>query len=190
MLSHWKQPDTIVLGGVDKTDAYVNAELQSQFPNFVERMMLVDASTYMVDDILTKVDRASMAVGLEARVPLLDHRVFEFAWSLPISQRLTAGRTKWPIREVLARHVPTELFERPKMGFGVPIGEWLRGPLRDWSEALLDKNRLSEEGVFDPAPIRNAWKSHLEGATNQQYLLWDILMFQAWLDEHKTTVRL
>lgn len=190
LLSHWKHPDTIVKGGVDQFGQYVQTNRASEFPNFLERMMLLDAETYMVDDILTKVDRASMAVSLEARVPLLDHRVFEFAWSIPIEQRVRSQRTKWPIFDVLSRHVPTALFDRPKMGFGVPIGAWLRGPLRDWAEHLLDERRLREEGVFDAAPIRKIWDTHCRGDANMRYALWDILMFQSWLDEHKTTVGL
>jgi len=190
LLSHWKHPDTIVKGGIDRYAQYVQKERNSEFPSFLERMMLLDAETYMVDDILTKVDRASMAVSLEARVPLLDHRVFEFAWSIPLEQRVRADRTKWPIYEVLSRHVPTPLFDRPKMGFGVPIGEWLRGPLKDWGEHLLDERRLREEGVFDAAPIRKMWETHCRGDANMRYGLWDILMFQSWLDEHKKTVEL
>ena len=188
--SHWKHPERVVLGGEDNVGQFMDPRHSARFPDFVERMMLLDASAYMVDDILTKVDRASMAVSLEARVPLLDHRVFEFAWSVPLSMRFKDGQTKWPIREVLARHVPREMFERPKMGFGIPVGEWLRGPLVDWAENLLDEQRLKEEGVFEPKAIRKAWSAHLSGNFNQHYKLWDVLMFQAWLDENREHVRL
>jgi asparagine synthase (glutamine-hydrolysing) len=180
----------VVLGGKDTIGQFNDPQHRARFPDFVERMMLLDASAYMVDDILTKVDRASMAVSLEARVPLLDHRVFEFAWSVPLSMRMKEGQSKWPIREVLARHVPREMFERPKMGFGIPIGEWLRGPLVDWAENLLDAQRLKEEGVFEPNAVRKAWKAHMSGNFNQHYKLWDILMFQAWLDENRSNVSL
>ncbi|MEQ8661356.1 MAG: asparagine synthase C-terminal domain-containing protein, partial [Gammaproteobacteria bacterium] len=131
-------------------------------------------------DMLVKVDRASMAHGLEARVPFLDGALLALAWSLPHAFKVRHGDGKWVLREVLARHVPRALFERPKMGFGVPIGEWLRGPLREWAEHLLDARRLREGGVFDPVPIRAAWRAHLRGGENLQYLLWGILMFEAW----------
>jgi asparagine synthase (glutamine-hydrolysing) len=143
-------------------------------------MMLVDFTTYMADDILTKVDRASMGVSLEVRCPLLDPRVIELAWSLPRSMRIGPTGGKQILRNLLARYLPRALFERPKQGFNIPIEEWLTGPLRDWAETLLDKNRLREEGYFRPEPVRALWMEHVSGQRAHTFLLWSLLMFQAW----------
>lgn len=185
LVSHWKDPSSIVLGACEPPTVLTDRSRWADLPDFVQRMMFLDTVTYLPDDILVKVDRASMGVSLEARVPLLDHRVMEFAWRLPMSMKIRNGQSKWLLRQVLYKYVPRELIERPKMGFGVPIDSWLCGPLREWAEVLLDEKRLREEGFFNPAPIREKWAEHLSGKRNWQYYLWDVLMFQAWLDENK-----
>jgi asparagine synthase (glutamine-hydrolysing) len=150
---------------------------------FSEGMMVLDQETYLPDDILTKVDRASMAVSLEVRAPLLDYRLAEFAARIPLKYKLRNGQGKYLLRKVLEQYVPRTLFERPKMGFEIPIAEWLRGPLREWAEDLLSEERLRKEGYFYPGPIREKWAQHASAKRNWQFHLWDILMFQAWLDE-------
>jgi asparagine synthase (glutamine-hydrolysing) len=146
------------------------------------RMMYWDALTYLPDDILCKVDRASMAIGLETRIPFLDHRVAALAWRMPLSLKIRGNEGKWALRQILYQHVPRELIERPKAGFGIPIGQWLRGPLREWAEALLDERRLLREGYLSPAPIRATWAQHLSGRYDWTPRLWSVLMFQAWLE--------
>ncbi len=142
--------------------------------------MQLDMVTYLPGDILTKVDRASMAVSLECRAPLLDHRLAEFAWSLPLSLKRATGGSKWVLRRLLHRLVPEQLVERPKMGFEVPIGLWLRGPLRDWAEALLARDRLAQAGYFDADAVGAIWAQHLSGRFNHGAGLWHVLMFEAW----------
>lgn len=182
LVSHQTRPESWVIGGHEPPTKLTGLwpALEGFIP--VERMMVLDAISYLPDDILTKVDRAAMGVSLESRVPFLDHRVVEFAWTLPLDYKLRDGQTKWPLRQVLYRYVPKELIERPKMGFGIPLDAWLRGPLREWSEALLDEARLRREGYFNPAPIREKWGEHLSGGRNWSHHLWDVLMFQAWLE--------
>ena len=180
--THWKEPEQLVLGSRLPPSVFTQYDQWDTRPTFIEQMMQLDAVTYLPDDILTKVDRASMAVSLEARVPLLDHRVVEFAWSLPLDMKVHAGQAKHPLRQVLRRHVPDGLFERPKVGFGVPISEWLRGPLRDWAESLLSEDRLNQEGFFDVKRVRRRWDDHLQCNGEWHYWLWDVLMFQAWFE--------
>ena len=178
----WKNVSEVVIGA---GNAFEEARGIASCPQQLlseERMMYLDTMTYLPDDILTKVDRAAMGVSLETRVPLLDHRVVEFAWRLPLSMKIRNGKSKWILRKVLYNYVPQELIERPKMGFGIPLALWLRGPLRDWAEALLDETRLKSEGFFQPAPIRQKWKQHLSGEHDWAYYLWIVLMFQAWLE--------
>ena len=180
--THWKQPAQIVIGGHLPRTAFYDYTEWPDRGSLLEAMMYADAITYLPDDILTKVDRASMGVSLEARVPFLDHRVVEFAWSLPASFKVRGGQSKWILRQLLARYVPAALVERPKVGFGVPIDDWLRGPLREWAESLLDQSRLEAEGYFRAQPIRKKWAEHLSGQQDWHYYLWDVLMFQSWLE--------
>ena len=183
LCSQWKNPLSVVLGAAGEEPSLVEDQLLFGLPGLREQMMLLDMLTYLPGDILTKVDRASMAVSLEARVPFLDHRLVEFAWRIPTEFKVRDGQGKWLLRQVLDRYVPRAIMERPKQGFGVPIEEWLRGPLRDWAECLLAEHRLQEEGFFDPVPIRQTWLAFLGGRGHTQHLLWCILMFQAWWEE-------
>ena len=187
LASHWQDPASVVIGGFEPSTLLTGGTSLGIGLDNVQRMMALDLLTYLPDDILVKVDRAAMGVSLETRVPFLDHRVVEFAWRLPQSVKLRDGQTKWALRQVLYRHVPQALIERPKMGFGVPIGDWLRGPLRDWAESLLDTFRLQREGFFKPSAVRRKWEEHLSGQRNWQYHLWDVLMFQAWLEHQNTS---
>jgi len=182
LVSHWKTPTDLVLGAEEPLTVLTDPSRKALLSDFTQRMMFMDLISYLPDDILTKVDRASMGVSLEARVPLLDHRVVEFAWKLPLKFNSYNGKSKMALRQVLYKYVPKELVERPKKGFGIPIGFWLAGPLRDWAETLLGEKRLREEGFFNPGPIRKIWVEHLSGKRNWQYYLWDVLMFQAWLE--------
>ncbi len=180
LLSQWKDPARAVPGVAPSGLLVDDPNRWPGLPTRAEQIMLLDAVNYLPDDILVKLDRASMAVSLESRVPFLDHELYAFAWRLPMSQKIRGNTRKWILREVLARRVPRALFERPKMGFGVPIGDWMRGDLRDWAESLLSEAALADSGILDAANIRKVWQAHLSGTRNHQYLLWPVLMFQAW----------
>ncbi|MCA9679148.1 MAG: asparagine synthase C-terminal domain-containing protein, partial [Myxococcales bacterium] len=182
----WYHPSWLVRRGFEPPGVYPLAKEILADGTATERAMLGDALQYLPDDILVKVDRAAMSVGLETRVPLLDPDVVELAWRLPLSTKIVGEVGKYPLRRLLARYVPTSLFERPKRGFAVPIAQWLRGPLRDWAESLLAERRLRQEGFLDASLIRQRWDGFLAGIRDWSSLLWNILMWQAWLEHYGT----
>ncbi|MCW5200227.1 asparagine synthase (glutamine-hydrolyzing) [Desulfobulbus sp. F4] len=182
LVSEWRETASCVRDGAEPETLL--SRRRADWPDMQPpelRMMCLDALTYLPDDILVKVDRAAMAASLETRTPFLDKNVVEFAWSLPLAMKIRNDQGKWALRQLLYKYVPRQLVERPKQGFGVPLAAWLRGPLRDWAEALLDEARLRREGYFQPEPIRQRWQEHLSGRRNWEYSLWSVLMFQAWL---------
>jgi asparagine synthase (glutamine-hydrolysing) len=184
LISQWRDPFRVAKrleehGGAPAIDHWDSVE------TFLQRMMLSDTVGYLPNDILVKVDRAAMAVSLETRAPYLDYRLFEFAWSLPDQWKIHEGQSKWLLRQILYRYIPKSLVERPKAGFGIPIGVWLCGPLRDWAENLLDERKIREQGFLNPEPIRCAWNQHLSGRQDWYPQLWAILMFQSWLEDHR-----
>jgi len=185
LVTQWQDPASIVLHAHEPPSMLTDRKSWPNVGDFTQRMMYLDLVTYLPDDILTKVDRAAMGVSLETRVPFLDHRLVEFAWRLSPAMKIRNGQGKWILRQLLNRYVPQEMIERPKMGFGIPIDAWLRGPLREWAEELLSEQRLGEEGFFAPASIRRKWGEHLSGRYNWQHHLWTVLMFQAWNDKWK-----
>ncbi len=180
IVGQWHDPQLLVRGGREPLNDLWEGAMSSRITDVVTRMQFIDTMTYLPDDILVKVDRASMAVGLEVRAPMTDHRLVEFCWQLPRRFKIRGGTQKWLLRELLRRYVPEALFERPKTGFTFPLDDWLRGPLRDWAEDLLDVKRMEDEGLFNPAPIQEKWQQHLSGQADWHYPLWCILMFQAW----------
>ena len=180
LVSGWEDPDQVVEGGHECLPAGWALSIVDGLEDPAERMMAWDSATTLPDEMLAKVDRASMAVGLEVRVPLVDHAVVEAAWGVPAEVRLPTGRPKWLLRQVLCRHLPPALVDRPKTGFDPPLADWLRGPLRDWAEELLGERRLAAEGYLRPEPVRRRWEEHLSGRRNWEYPLWSVLMFQAW----------
>lgn len=179
LITHW-DPAAVAPATAEPRSILADDRMAEEFPDLLSRMQFLDLVTYLPDDILTKLDRASMAVALEARVPLLDHRVVEYAWSLPPEMKIRDRETKWVLRRILDRHVPPKLMLRPKMGFGIPLAAWLRGPLRDWAEHLLSERRLSEAGLLDATLVRRYWREHLDGRHNWQNQIWDVLMLEAW----------
>jgi asparagine synthase (glutamine-hydrolysing) len=181
LVGHWQDPAELVSIG-NRRASQLDHLPEPAFPDGVSRMRYLDLATYLPGDILTKVDRASMAASLETRAPFLDHRLIEWSFRIPSSVHLRDGKGKWVLRQILEKRVPKSLFDRPKTGFGIPIGEWLRGPLRDWAEDLLDERKMRATGLLDPAPARALWQRHLSGSANGQYLLWPVLMLMSWLD--------
>ena len=182
LISRWDNPSTLVLNSFEY-DTYFNflsKDLQNL--NFKEYMMAIDTLTYLPDNNLCKVDRASMFSSLETRIPLLDQNIVEFAWSLPFQTKFFNNETKWPLKQILYKYVPKKLIDRPKMGFSVPLGDWLRGPLRDWAEELISERRLKNDGYFDSLMVRKMWDEHLSKKYNWQHKLWNVLIFQSWLD--------
>lgn len=175
--------DAVLRPGSDGGEAGLAATFDDGLSSesIYDRMMYADTVSYLPDDVLAKVDRAAMAVSLETRIPLLDHRVIEFAWRLPLHMKVRGREAKWLLKRVLYRHVPAALMERPKMGFGVPVNEWVRGPLRDWAEDLLTESRLRRDGFLNPVQVRERWVRHITRTSNEGDSLWQILMFQAWL---------
>jgi asparagine synthase (glutamine-hydrolysing) len=180
---HWSPGSLAAIEGDTGRSGFRPGDLWTNFGSFLENMMAYDTQMYLPDDILCKVDRASMAHGLEVRIPLLDHRVVEHAWTFPLHDKVAHGSGKLPLRNLLARFVPAEMFVRPKIGFGIPLGEWLRGPLRDWGESLLDADRIAQEGWLKPQAVRKKWDEHVSGKFHWEYHLWNVLMFQTWLQD-------
>uniref|UniRef100_UPI004056C566 asparagine synthase (glutamine-hydrolyzing) n=1 Tax=Candidatus Electrothrix sp. TaxID=2170559 RepID=UPI004056C566 len=185
LVAEWRRPEDIVANSKEPATLLMSQESWPQLDRIEERMMYLDAMTYLPDDILCKVDRAAMGNSLETRVPFLDHRVVELAWQLPLHMKIRNKQGKWALRQILYKYVPRELIERPKQGFALPLGDWLRRPLRAWAEDLLDPVRLSQEGYFRPEPIRKKWLEHINGKRHWEHSLWSVLMFQAWLETQK-----
>ena len=185
LVSNWQDPSTVVIGDGEHDRIFsTDVQLLSDVGD-IQKMMAIDTISYLPDDILVKVDRAAMGVSLETRVPFLDHHIFEFASKIPLAMKLKNGVGKLILRDILYRYVPKELIERPKMGFGIPMSDWLKGPLKEWAEELLGESRLRSQGFFYPEVVRQMWSEHLSGARNWQSQLWAVLMFQAWLENNK-----
>ena len=184
MISQWEFPEDVVLSASEPETPFADRRYTDVARDEIGAMMLLDAAVYLTDDILVKVDRASMAASLESRCPLLDYRLFELAWRLPMSLKRHGGVGKWILKQLAYKLVPRELLDRPKAGFAVPVGEWLRGPLREWGGDLLDPRRLRQEGLLAPKTIEAAWKAHLEGRIDNSSRLWTVLMLESWLEQY------
>jgi asparagine synthase (glutamine-hydrolysing) len=187
LVSAWREPEAVATAGREGTNRGFAVLDSLNPPRLVDRMILADQMTYLVDDQLAKVDRASMAVSLEIRVPLLDHRIVAFAWQLPLSMKMRNGQGKWLLRQLLFRRVPSTLVQRPKMGWSLPLAQWLSGPLRPWAEELLKAERLDAEGLLRSEPVRVAWKRLLGGEGDVAPGIWAVLMFQAWRERWLST---
>jgi asparagine synthase (glutamine-hydrolysing) len=188
LVCEWPNPDELVIDDINSLNYNEIMLLDESLPrngmdSSEARMMYWDVISYMTDDILCKVDRAAMGTSLETRVPFLDHRVAEIAWQIPTNMKIKNGQGKWPLREILYKRVPQELIERPKAGFGIPLDDWLRGPMKTWAEKLIDIDRLSNEGFLNPEIVHEIWNQHIEGKRNWSFRLWSILMFQSWLEQ-------
>ncbi|MDA8612539.1 asparagine synthase (glutamine-hydrolyzing) [Candidatus Pelagibacter bacterium] len=182
--SHWQNPTEVVIGSKEPGTLLTQFKPKLDMLNAQQQMMVLDALTYLPDDILVKIDRASMASSLETRAPFLDHKLIEYVWKIPHDLKFRKGQGKWILKKILSQYVPSNLIERPKMGFGIPLDAWLRGSLKDWAESLLSEKRLIQENYFNAKLIRDKWEEHLSGKQNWQYLLWNVLMFQAWIEEN------
>ena len=184
LCSHWQNPTEAVMNSEEPDTLLTKFKPELEGLNNQQQMMVLDFLTYLPDDILVKVDRAAMASSLETRIPFLDHNLIEYVWRISHSLKFKKGEGKWILKQILNKYIPKHLTERPKMGFGIPINTWLRGPLRDWAENLLDQKKLQQDGYFNSKLIRNKWTEHLSGKRDWQYDLWSILMFKAWIDQN------
>ena len=189
LVSEITNPNKVVIGSNEQATWLTETGLRMQFDDEKKHMMLMDGMTYLPNDILVKVDRAAMANSLETRVPFLDHRIVELAYKLPMSMKLRKGQTKWILRQILYKYVPKELIERPKAGFAIPVGEWLRGPLKYWAETLLNESRIKQEGYFDAKYVQTKWLEHLSGKRTHTTFLWSVLMFQSWLENERLSAK-
>ena len=183
--SDWQNPNEVVINGNEPINYYRELKKNISSLNNYEKMMILDLMHYLPNDILVKVDRAAMTSSLETRMPLLSHKLIEFAWKIPHNLKFRNGEGKWILKQILNKYVPKNLTNRSKRGFSIPLDNWLRGPLRDWAENLLNEKRLSHEGYFNHKLIRDKWSEHLSCKNNWQYDLWNVLMFQAWIDNNK-----
>jgi asparagine synthase (glutamine-hydrolysing) len=188
LLSQWAHPEAVARSGARGLHLPADRQPPARIDGFARRAMAVDTRNYLPDDVLTKVDRAAMGVSLEARAPFLDRKVLDFAWRLPMEMKITGGRGKHILRRVLDRHVPRALIERPKQGFAVPVGRWMRTELRDWAESLISVEALNREGLFNPGPVRAAWDEHISGRRDHDLRLWSVLTAQAWAQAQRDTV--